>query len=191
LGEPVRSLTVAFGGTIFARGYVLALRHLAQCLSIIGGRLLIFGPFTTADAEREGLAFGNVECRGPLSSGALMERFREEVDVLFVPMSFEPEDRPNMEIGFPSKLTDYTSVGLPLLIYGPEYCSAVCWARENPGVAELVDQPDPSRLAGAVQRLAESAESRWQLGQSALVAGEKYFSHRSARDTLHAALRRK
>lgn len=191
LREPVCSLTVAFGGTIHTRSYILALRLLAQSLAIVGGRLLIFGPVTTADAEREGLALANVECRGLLSSSALMERFRQEVDVLFVPMSFEPEDRPNTEISFPSKLTDYTAVGLPLLIYGPEYCSAVRWARENPGVAELVDQPGPSGLAGAVQRLAQSAEFRWELGQAALAAGEKYFSHRSAMDVFHAALRRK
>jgi hypothetical protein len=191
LRKPVRSLTVAFGGAIHARGYVLGLRLLAQALAAIGGRLLIFGPFTAADARREGLALANVECRGMLPSPALMGRFREEVDVLFVPMSFEPKDRSNMEVSFPSKLADYTSVGLPLLIYGPEYCSAVRWARENPGVAEVVDQPDPSRLADAVQRLARSGDSRWQLGHSALTSGEKYFSHRTAKEIFQAALRHK
>ena len=48
-------------------------------------------------------------------------------------------DRINMEMAFPSKLADCTATGLPLLIYGPAYCSAVTWARENPGVAEVVE----------------------------------------------------
>jgi hypothetical protein len=61
-------------------------------------------------------------------------------------MSFNAVDRANMEISFPSKLTDYTAVGLPLLIYGPHYCSAVQWARENPGVAEVVTADNAETL---------------------------------------------
>jgi hypothetical protein len=189
--EQTHALTVAFGGTINSLGYVRSLRLLAETLASLGGRLLIFGPFTAVDARRQGLDLPNVEFRGLFSSPSLMESFRKEVDVLFVPMSFEAGDRPNMEISFPSKLTDYTAVGLPLLIYGPEYCSAVRWAKVHPGVAEVVDQPTPALLAAAVQKIAHSPELRWQLGQSALTAGEKCFSHRSAMLTFQAALRRK
>jgi hypothetical protein len=188
--QPIRTLTVAFGGTINTPGYVLALRLLAEALAALGGRLLIFGPFTPADAQRESLNFPNVECRGLLPSATLRKCFREETDALFVPMSFEPQDRPNMEISFPSKLTDYTAVGVPLLIYGPEYCSAVRWAGEHPGVAEVVMRPEPEHLSAAVQRLAQSAEFRWKLGQLALAAGEKSFSHKSAKAIFYSALRR-
>ena len=97
-----------------------------------------------------------------------MVRFREEVDVLFVPMSFDPTDRPNMETGFPSKLTDYTSVGVPLLIYGPAYCSAVRWAGNNPGVAEVVDDENPKALTEALCRLAASPAHRIALGDAGL-----------------------
>jgi hypothetical protein len=190
LREETYSLTVAFGGTINSCGYVRSLRLLAETLAALGGRLLIFGPYTAVDARREGLDLPNVELRGLLPSPSLMESFRKEVDVLFVPMSFEAGDRPNMEISFPSKLTDYTAVGLPLLIYGPEYCSAVRWARDHPGVAEVVDHPGSDLLAAAVRKLAHSAELRWQLGQSALTVGEKCFSHCSAMLTFQAALRR-
>jgi hypothetical protein len=117
-----------------------------------------------------------------------MEQFREEVDVLFVPMSFEPEDQVNMQSGFPSKLSDCTAVGLPLLIYGPEYCSVVRWARENPGVAEVVVQPTMENLASAVQKLAASPELRRQLGTMALAVGEKLFAHHSVRDQFHRAI---
>jgi len=191
LRQPIRGVTVAFGGTINTHGCVVALRLLAEALAALGGRLLIFGPLSRTDAEREALSLPNVECRGLLSSAALMEQFRQEVDVLFVPMSFESQDRSNMELSFPSKLADYTSVGLPLLIYGPEYCSAVRWAGENPGVAELVTRQGTVQLCAAVQRLAQSAEFRWQLGQSALVAGENSFSHRSAIGIFHSSLQRK
>jgi hypothetical protein len=189
--QPTRGLNVAFAGSVNTHGHLMGLRLLAETLATLGGHLLIFGPFTPTNSHCESLNLPNVVCRGLLSSATLMERLREEVDVLFVPMSFAPEDRPNTEISFPSKLTDYTSVGLPLLIYGPDYCSAVQWARQNPCVAELVTQPEFEQLFGAVQRLSRSAETRWQLAQSALTAGEKFFSHHSAMMLFQSALRRK
>ena len=191
LREPGRALTVAFGGTVNTSGYIRALRSVAETLAPQGGRLLIFGPMTVGDAERAGLALPNVELRGLVSSAALMDRFREEADVLFVPMSFAAEDRPNMEISFPSKLTDYTAVGLPLLIYGPDYCSAVRWARENPGVAEVVTQPGMEQLTVALQRLAGSPETRCQLGQAALTVGKRDFFHTSVSNQFRSALQSK
>jgi hypothetical protein len=104
-----------------------------------------------------------------------------------VPMSFEESDRANMQMAFPSKLADYTATGLPLLIYGPAYCSAVAWARENPGVAEVVEAE--AQLASAVARLATDPTRRIAVGTHALNAGRKYFSHDRTQRTFYAALR--
>lgn len=187
LRRPLRSLTAAFGGTINSPGCVRTLRYLAETLSTLGGRLLIFGPLTVENARRQGLDLPNVELRGLVTSTMLMERFREEVDVLFVPMSFEAEDRPNMEISFPSKLTDYTVVGLPLLIYGPEYCSAVRWARENPGVADVVTTEGTASLLTACRSLLQS-QHRWELGIRSLQLGNSTFSHARIASQLFQAL---
>jgi hypothetical protein len=89
-------------------------------------------------------------------------------------MSFDKVDKPNMEMAFPSKLADYTGIGLPLLIYGPAYCSAVRWANDNPGVAEVVQSEDRSLLTLAIQRLAD-ASTRVALGARALQTGRRYF----------------
>src|ERR1700752_1119317 len=80
-----------------------------------------------------------------------------------------------MEMAFPSKLADCTAVGLPLLIYGPAYCSAVAWGHENVGVAEVVETE--TELSQAVVRLAGSPELRVTLGNRALEVGRQYFSH--------------
>jgi hypothetical protein len=103
-------------------------------------------------------------------------------------MSFDAVDRANMEISFPSKLTDYTAVGLPLLVYGPDYCSAVQWARENPGVAEIVTADSTETLARTVGALAETPALRAELGARALAVGDRYFSCASARGVFHAAV---
>lgn len=180
--------TVAFGGTINSRGYVRSLTTLAETLEAFGGRLLIFGPLTPNVASKAGLARPNITLRGLVPSGELMARFREEADALFVPMSFDSAERGNMEAAFPSKLTDYTAVGLPLLIYGPAYCSAVRWARGNCGVAAVVDNEDPQALAEAVRRMAESPEDRIALGKRALEAGQRYFTREAAERIFHRTL---
>ena len=168
-----KPFTIAFAGTINSDGYIEALTALQNALKPVGGRLLVFGP------NQFGLDDPNTENRGLVSSSELLIRLREEAHALFVPMSFHEGDRVNMQMAFPSKLADYTATGLPLLIYGPTYCSAVVWARENSGVAEVVE--DKAGLRNAINRLASDPSHRVVLGQRALTVGREYFIHNRAR----------
>lgn len=172
-----KPFTIAFAGTINSNGYVNALTSLQNALKPVGGRLLIFGP------NQFGANDPNTENGGLISSSQLLTRLREEAHALFVPMSFDDRDRVNMQMAFPSKLADYTATGLPLLIYGPTYCSAVVWARENPGVAEVVETE--ASLSDAVARLANNSEARIALGKRALDVGREYFTHDRAQQVFH------
>jgi len=167
-----KPFTIAFAGTINSDGYIEALTALQNALKPVGGRLLIFGP------NQFGLDDPNTENRGLVSSSELLTRLREEAHALFAPMSFDELDRANMQMAFPSKLADYTATGLPLLIYGPAYCSAVVWARENSGVAEVVE--DKAGLSNAINRLASDPSHRVALGKQALTSGREYFTHNRA-----------
>lgn len=178
--------TIAFAGTINSSGYIRALSVLQEAVKRVNGRLKIFGPLTVAEAQRVGLTDPNTEICGLLNSAELLVRLRNEADTLFVPMSFAAADRANMEMAFPSKLADYTATGLPLLIYGPPYCSAVAWARENSGVAEIVEAED--QLGFAVERLANDRAHRLALGKRALDVGREYFTHARVQQVFHSAL---
>src|SRR6185369_10805362 len=182
LADRNNGFTIAFAGTVNSRGYVRALTALQKALEPVDGRLLIFGP-STSDAA---LSHRNTESRGLLSSDELLMRLREEADALFVPMSFDASDRANMEMAFPSKLADYTATGVPLLIYGPSYCSAVAWARENPGVAEIVETE--TDLTNTIAKLANNPDHRIALGKCALSTGRKYFSHARIQQRFHQFL---
>lgn len=186
LAHKNHQFTIAFAGTINSPGYVKALIALHDSLAVIGGRLLIFGPLTSEQARATGLDLPHVVVGGLLSWPELMRRLREEVDALFVPMSFDAIDRSNMELAFPSKLADCTAVGLPLLIYGPPYSSAVRWARENEGVAEVVETE--SGLGAIVQRLANEPVRRVELGKEALRVGRKYFACEAVRAVFNRAI---
>ena len=181
-------LTIAFAGTINSGGYVRVLRELSQSLSKISGRLLLFGPITQEAAKQHGLDDQHVVLGGLLPPSELIVRMRNDADALFVPMSFDRSERSNMEMAFPSKLADYTATGLPLLIYGPPYCSAVRWAQDNPGVAEVIAVEDPELLEAAIRRLAFPT-TRLVMGQRAIEVGRTFFSHDAAQRTFHTALR--
>jgi glycosyltransferase involved in cell wall biosynthesis len=178
----------AFAGTINSSGYAALLRDLADGLSRYHGELVIFGPITPAQGAAAGLDRPNIRFGGMLSSEQLLPRLRAEADALFVPMSFAPEDRQNMRMGFPSKLTDYTAVGLPMLIMGPPDCSAVRWAHHNPGVAEIVESDAAGSLEAAIARIATDADHRMRLARNAQDAGHRAFSATAAETVFLSAL---
>ena len=188
LSQNAQPFTVAFAGTINSEGYVRALMALRKAIDEVSGRLLIFGPLDEVAARSYGLDSKNVVIGGLLSPAELLLRLREEADCLFVPMSFDGADRANMELAFPSKLADYTAAGVPLLIYGPDYCSAVRWARENKGVAEVVDTLEELQLISALRRLVNEPALRVQMGERALSSGQKYFGAANAQRLLESAL---
>ena len=181
-----KPFTIAFAGTINSDGYIKALIALQKALKPVNGRLLIFGPLTPDVAEQIGLNDPSTTICGLLSATDLLKRLRDEADALFVPMSFDVSDRCNMEIAFPSKLADYTATGVPLLIYGPNYCSAVAWTNENPGVAEVVESEND--LAKAVANLVNNPDQRLGLGKRALNIGREYFSHERVQQIFYRSL---
>jgi hypothetical protein len=181
LGGSCKPFTVAFCGTIYL-DYARALQRMAIALQELGGQLLVFGPkpFAGVDAF---LQEPNLKLQGTLSSLEMIRRCREQAHAIFVPMSYSESDRHNMEISFPSKLADCTATGLPLIIDGPDYCSAVRWARENPGVSEIVTDESVDALRTALHLLQDPAV-RVQLAREAIRRGKQYFAHDRALATL-------
>lgn len=167
----------AFAGTINTRGYAQSLATLASVLKSTGGELAVYSNLNAGGIRACGLEGGHVNVRPIMPFKELLETLRRDVDVLFVPMSFAPEDAQNMSVAFPSKLADYTAVGLPLLIWGPPACSAVRWTLENSGTAEVVDAPEAEALKVSVVRLMRDGQYRRTLAEGALKKGQEFFAH--------------
>jgi hypothetical protein len=178
---PCEPFTVVFFGTIYVE-YARALQRLAIALRGINGRILAFGPKPYASVN-EFLNEPNISYQGMLSSTELIRRCREQAHALFVPMSYRLHDRHNMEVSFPSKLADCTATGLPLIIDGPDYCSAVRWARENAGVSEIVTDESVDGLKAVVQNL-QNPQIRLRFAREAIRCGKEYFAHDRAYATL-------
>jgi len=176
-------LNFVYAGSIWMRDYARMLGCLSRVLAERGHRLTCFTNLTPESAREHGLNQPHVTINGLIPREELIQRMNREADVLFVPMSFAAEDRPNMEISFPSKMTDCTASGVPLLVQGPDYCSAVRWSKSSPPRAEVIDLDDQKALAAAVARLEDPAH-RQRLAVAAIEAGKACFSHESAVGTL-------
>jgi hypothetical protein len=175
---------VALGGNLYSD----VAAEISEALVPLGGRLLLFGPHRTEDVKRWDAGHGNIEFRGLVSSPQMIQAFRDEADCIFIPIPFASSDRALAEFSFPSKLTDSTIPGVPLLIYGPPYASAVRWARANPHTALIVDQPGAVSLSRALKQLADDRALRVRLAEGALRVGERDFDYHVTRDRFFQSL---
>ena len=191
LAEQERPLVFAFGGTINTGGHVNALRKLAAALLPHGAILNLYGPISDDAAKSAGLNSSNIRLCGLVPSEQFVTRIRQEADVLFVPMSFAAKDVDNMSLLFPSKLTDYTAAGLPLLISGPSYSSAVRWAKDHPNVAVVLESESTEEVAVVVEKLLADPSLRVSLASNAIRVGQQLFSHAAIQKEFYDALRSK
>jgi glycosyltransferase involved in cell wall biosynthesis len=150
---------------------------LAHAIEPLGGTLRVYQSIDVSIFRRDGLRTSNIETIPFMPADRLHRDLVDNADAMYLPMSYAAEDRDNVELCFPSKLTDYTVTGLPILVHCPSYGTAAEWVRENPAAADLVTSTDPGELTKAAARLM-SDDTHWQaLGRAALAARNGMFSH--------------
>ena len=120
----------------------------------------------------------------------LWPRVMAECDAVWLPYSHGVEMRSLYETHFPSKLTEYTALGMPVLISGPSYATGVRWG-ERAGDATITLADDTiDAIRGACSRLTGDPALRTSLARGALVAGARDFDPSHIRDTLYEQLHR-
>jgi len=191
----VRSLgslppTVAHAGFIHLKGNAALLREMADILRSLGGHLDLYTTHTDEDLARFGLTPPVVRRIGFFPAKEFAERVASTAHALVLTASFNEEDRAHEGTLFPSKLADYTAIGVPILVWGPPYSSAARWAAQNPGAALLFTDPSPEAVRSGVLSIVGSEERARSLAQGAVDAGKKFFELSSAREQLERALLR-
>jgi len=107
---------------------------------------------------------------------AVLDRWFESADAFLVPMVFDPRMRRRMETSFPSKMVEMAQMGKPLVVWGPEYCSAVQWAQRGDR-ALCVTDPNPVALRIALEKLVSSPEEYQRLSSAAIEAAQTDLCH--------------
>ena len=117
--------------------------------------------------------------RGHLPFARLAEELRK-ADVLLLMMGFGKDCEMVERTSFKTKFLDYLSIGRPVFVWGPTYCSAVGYAREFDS-AEVCTDEDPLMAADALRRLTGNAERKRQLVENA----GKMYADRFHPDKIH------
>jgi glycosyltransferase involved in cell wall biosynthesis len=193
LDAPARNgnpFVFAYAGAMDGQWARKAVVDLAHAVDPLGARVRVYQDVGFGLLRAAGLLSDNVDIQPFLPALELHRRLREEADALFLPMSFEPADRGNVELCFPSKLTDYTVPALPLLVYAPPYGTAVEWAEQNPNTALVVDRQDLAILRSAAKALISSRDLRSRLGAATAAAGLRHFSAKKGFDAFADSVRK-
>ena len=179
-------LRVAYFGNLSDYGPLIenALRALNSSDQV---RLEVFGPspLWTGGAEDEFRSRGVYH--GFIPSNKLTESL-QKFQAALVAMSFAPSHRRRMTTSFPSKMIDAMRLGLPVVIWGPEYCSAVKWARSGER-ALCVTDPNPSAIRRALEDLAASPAKQERFAGLSREAAATDFNHERIQTQFIDALR--
>jgi glycosyltransferase involved in cell wall biosynthesis len=109
-------------------------------------------------------------------------------DAFFLPMGFDPGAALIERTSFKTKFLDYLAFEKPILIWGPEYCTAIRAAREYEA-AYCVTDPDPAAVSRAMREIAQSQELRERLCQGARKAKLDKFNSEAVYAVLKSGLK--
>ncbi|MCU0780504.1 MAG: hypothetical protein MUF04_05305 [Akkermansiaceae bacterium] len=106
---------------------------------------------------------------------AELDAWLASADAFLVLMAFDPALRRRMGTSFPSKLIEFAKFGKPLIVWGPEYCSAIQWARTG-NKALCITDPSPAALIEGLHHLRDDAPLRAALSDKARAAAAAEFN---------------
>ena len=163
-------LTIGYAGSL-NYGYADGVQALLPALKAAGAALRVYSPVAP-----EGLG-KHLEYAGfsPLPTHT-WERVKEECDVVLLPYAWPEHFRTLYETHFPSKLTEYLALGMPVLISGPAYAAGVAWGLQHPRAALTVSDPSSEAMRVACVCLYEDAGLRTSLALEAVRAGNEEFN---------------
>jgi glycosyltransferase involved in cell wall biosynthesis len=162
-------LTIAYAGSL-SYGYGEAVRNLLPALQSAGAVLRVYAPTAPADLG-EHLEYAGYS-PAPMQT---WERIKDECDAVLLPYAWPEHFRTLYETHFPSKLTEYLGLGMPLLISGPAYAAGVAWGLRHPRAAVTVSNPREEAMRAACVRLRDDAALRMSLATEGVHAGNEEF----------------
>lgn len=102
-------------------------------------------------------------------------RIVSECDAVLLPYLNPPGNHHlQYQTHFPSKLGDMLSLGLPLLVTGPEDASGMHWCRTNGDFSVCVSDPSPAALEAAIASLRDDPALRVRLARAAGTAAKAF-----------------
>jgi len=175
VNQEKKHLTVVFFGNIWRP--LPTIIDLAHCLFEKGIKLVLFSNRDINFLREHGLQTPNVSAKHFLPNNELLTWCKMNADILYLPKSFDNDQELLIQYSFPSKLVDYTSLGLPIIIHAPRIASIVEFAEANKDTkfAEVVTSNEPDALASSITALMDE-DYRNKLGKNSLKVWQRFFA---------------
>lgn len=193
-------LTLGYAGSV-AYGYGEELVKLISVLREVGACIRMFSPKPSRSLDVLNQASDVVEICGYRPAMEAWREIQETCDAVILPYMNPAEGNELLyRTHFPSKLTEYLALGMPVIVSGPEFATGVRYANAEKLKGGKADKlklqsfqdfsiseflylapngavPCSSReeLVGCLQRLRSDAELRMELAKRASEAGRRDF----------------
>lgn len=177
-------LILGFAGGL-AYGYGEALLKVARKLEGSGHRIRIY----SRDRPKGELA-ALTDYAGSFPHEVLWKKFQEECDASLLVYAFGHADDDLYRTHFPTKLSEYTWQGMPMVMVGPSHATGIIWGLEHPEACVVVTQADLEPLLSRLKELSENAKVRIRMADAAAEAAQKEFDPIGIRLRFHQILSR-
>lgn len=164
-------LTIGFAGSM-AYGYA---EGISEILPIMVNTNSIFKVYNEpSKILHENISTNIKFCGYAPTALETWERIKNECDAIILPYSFQIKYKKLYQTHFPSKLSEYLTLGMPVIIIGPEYATGVIWGLEHPEAVLTSTDASLQDLAIMIKKLANNADFRQKYSQNAIKYAEEF-----------------
>jgi len=162
-------LTLGYAGSM-SLGYREGIRAILPCLEATETRLIVY----TRD-QHQLIDHPQINNRGFLPPEDLWPAIQDECDAVILPYSFKSDIARIYRTHFPTKLSEHCWTGMPMIFSGPEYGTAIRWAKQHPRAALTSTSPNTDSLVPLLQRLRDDNQLRVSLAEEGAKAAMEEF----------------
>jgi len=130
----------------------------------------------------------NMEYAGCLPSEELWPRFKKECDASLLVYNFDYHESRLYRTHFPTKLSEYAWLGMPMVMVGPEYATGIIWGLEHPEAALVEATGTMETLSQRLNSLLQGSRQREFMSQAAADAASAEFDPIKVKDRFHGIL---
>lgn len=128
-------------------------KSLAQALQQVNGTLLLIAPSDNPTLSKLLKSCPNVRYHEPFKQNEDVIKFlSDNASCILVSYSFSLAEQPWAATSFPSKLVEFSHLGLPVLLLAPHSTAASNWAKEHQWLS-YVSQLDEATLLSVITKL--------------------------------------
>jgi glycosyltransferase involved in cell wall biosynthesis len=163
------ALTIGYAGSL-TLGYGQQLSAMLQTFEKAGVQVNIYSITPPTFSSQ------SVTYRGRFTQYEVWERIKDECDVVLLPYYFHygTKETSVYSTHFPTKLSEYLTLGMPVIVIGPEWATGVKWATEHPDAVLFSTQEKDDEFLQILDRLKTDKQFRLKYSIGPTEAKEEF-----------------